>query len=40
MNNLKKLYEEPQLIDLEEEVGCDWVCATGGEGGAKTAATP
>lgn len=24
-------YEEPQLVDLEEEVGCGWICATGGD---------
>jgi len=39
MDNVKKLYEEPQLVDLEEEVGCSWACATGGDSGVK-AATP
>jgi len=32
--NKPKQYEEPQLIDLDEEVGeVAWLCATGGGAG-------
>lgn len=33
MDPVKKQYEIPQLIDLEDEVGCDGLCATGGDSG-------
>jgi len=37
MEEVLKQYEEPQLVDLDEEVGeavaaCGWICATGGSG--------
>ena len=31
MDPVMKQYEAPQLIDLEDEVGCDALCATGGD---------
>lgn len=31
MDPVMKQYEAPQLIDLEDEVGCDSLCATGGD---------
>lgn len=33
MDHVMKQYEAPQLIDLEDEVGCDSLCATGGDSG-------
>lgn len=31
VDDVKAMYEEPQLVDLEEDVGCDHACVTGGD---------